>query len=108
MNIWKDIEIEYKGETYTVKPTLELINKLEQRDGCSLTSLMMRAAKADIPSSISAIIIATVVNHAGGKTTPEQVYQELGGISIELSRIAADIIIACLPQPKTSEKKSQE
>ena len=100
--IWKDIEIDWKDETYTIKPTLDFINHLESGSGRSLSNLLIRLSDRDMPSAISCELIAKTLNYAGLKSvTPEDVFMETnGGMSADSVNLSATILMACLPQAK--------
>ena len=99
--IWSDIEIEWGGEAYTVRPSIELINHLERKDGRSLSRLFQRVIAKDLPSGAACELIADTLSFAGAKVTAEDVFIETAGgangIAVEL---AATILIACMPAPK--------
>lgn len=110
MNIWNDIEIRWKGELYTVRPTLALINRLERGDGMSITSLLIRINNRDLPSGLACELIARVLNHAGVNVEADEIYAETGGIGADVVTMASAIIVGCLPTPKSAgavEKKQQ-
>ena len=102
--IWQEIEIEYQGETFKITPTIEFINHLEQGEGRSLSQMLIRASKRDLPSGLSCEIIAKTINWAGGKATTAEVFAETsGGITAYPSAVA--ILNGCLPNPPESKKK---
>lgn len=106
-HIWKQIEIEYQGETYTVRPTLDFINHLEQTQGNSLSMLFYRASKGDLPSGSACEIIARTINYADPEMgiTAEDVFFETGGVGVTLVQLVMAIITACMPEPKNPAKK---
>lgn len=113
--IWQEIELTWKGELYTVKPTINFINSLEQGSGRSLSTLMIRLSNQDMPSGIAAEIVAKTLNHAGVKEggesvtiTPEDVIETLGAIGLGITVAASSILIACLPQPKVDSTKKDK
>lgn len=101
-SIWNDIEIEWKGESYTIRPTLEFINLLESKDGYSLSRMLVRMSNGDFPSSMACQIIATAINYGGGNVTADEVFEETAGISQDAMMLATTIISACMPKPKDS------
>lgn len=112
--IWNDIQIEWQGETYTVKPTMDLINKLEQGEGMSLASMLVRLSKRDLPSSVACELIARTLRYAGASVTSEDVYMATtGGLDADAINMAGTILEAVLPSsgapepPKEGQKKAK-
>lgn len=101
--IWRDIEIQFKGETYTVRPTMAFVNYLERKEGCSLSKLLIRMHQQDLPSGIACEVIASTLTFAGCKTTAEEVYEETGGIGADLVLLTSTIVTSCLPQSKSAQ-----
>jgi len=106
-SIWNDIEIEYKGKTYKVRPTMNFINQVEQGPGNSITMLYHRVTQGDMPTGKACEVIALVINFADpDRKTPvdaEDVLEETGGIGIDIMKILQTILLACLPTPKESK-----
>jgi hypothetical protein len=94
--IWQDINLEWKGEAYTVRPTLALIAAIESHKGCSLRSLIVRTAADDLPSAATCQVIATTLQAAGAKVTPEEIFAEThGGINQWSIDTLLSIVAAC-------------
>lgn len=100
MNIWQTIELNYGGESYSIKPTLELINAIESQPGCSLTQINIRLHNRDLPSSTACYFIATVLRAAGANVTAEQVYADTAGIGADVVGLVIQILAALMPEPK--------
>lgn len=99
--IWDDIEIEWQGESYTVRPTLKFINHLEQGEGRSISKLFQRLMNKDLPAGAACELIADTICYAGGEVTAEDVYAETrGGIDSTAVGLATQILLACMPKPK--------
>lgn len=99
--IWDDIEIEWEGESYTVRPTLKFINFLEQEEGRSISKLFVRMQQRDLPSGVACELIAKTLQFAGAEVTAEEVFEETsGGIDMTAVTLASKILIACMPKPK--------
>jgi len=108
MSVFKDIEIEWKGEKYRVRPSMELIFDLESVPGCSLIGFANRAASNDAPVSIAYEYVAKVLKHAGVKDiTVESIFQDVGGIRVELVSMAMQIVSACLNLEDDTKKKTK-
>ena len=101
-SIWNDIEIDFKGKTYRVRPSLNFINRLEQGPGNSITMLYHRASQGDLPTGKACEIILLVILAADPEAefTIEDVFEETGGIGVGILGIVQQILLACLPTPK--------
>lgn len=107
--IWRDIQIQWAGEQYTIRPTLDLINYLERDDGCSLAKMVVRLARQDLPSAAACSVVAKTLTYAGCHVTAEQVFEATnGGIGGELVGMASAILLACMPQPKTESAPAKK
>lgn len=99
--IWDDIEIEWEGETYVVRPTMEFINRLEQGEGRSISKLFQRTMQQDLPSGAACELIARTLQYAGAEVTTEEVFEATqGGINKLAVTLATQILLACMPKPK--------
>jgi hypothetical protein len=109
--IWNDIVIEWEGEHYTVRPTLKLINALEQGEGRSLSQMFIRLSRGDLPSSVACEVIARVLQYAGAEVTAEEVFHNTGGgINSVAVTTVMQILAALMPpvdiQTQTGKKKT--
>lgn len=105
--VFKELKLGWQGQMYTVKPTMELLNKIEQ--DVSLSSVAYRIAKGDPPLSQLATIIAGFLRHAGAKVTSEDVYvQIMGGDEKEVSEMAETLMMAAFPQLGKAEAPATE
>lgn len=98
--IWNDISITWKGKPYTMRPTLDFINHLEQRPGNSLTNLIILAGNKNLGTVKSAEILYDTLVYVGADI--ENV-EEAYGVNEALINVATTILAACLPQPKVEE-----
>jgi hypothetical protein len=114
--IWNDIEIDFRDETFTVRPSMDLINYLEQDRGRSLTQLYTRLANGDMPSGMACELIAKVINWANKddkekpRVTVEEIYFETnGGVGKHVVDTCQTILLACIPAEKSDNptKKSE-
>ena len=106
MSVFRDIEIEWKGESYTVRPSMQLIFDLESVQGSSLTGFANRAAKNDAPVSVAYEYVAKTLRHAGVKdVTSESIFEDVGGVRIEVINMALQIVMACLNLDDDAKKK---
>jgi hypothetical protein len=108
MSVFKDIELTWKGESYTVRPTMKLIFELESINGCSLMGFANRASTNDVPVSVAYEYVAKTLKHAGVKDiTSADVFEEAGGIRVEVLTMAMSIVSACLNMEDDSKKKTE-
>jgi len=107
-SIWNDIELTWQDEKYTVRPTMDFINHLEQGEGRSLSSLFIRLINKDLPSSIACELVAKTLSWAGAKVTTEDVYLATGGgLNADVIRMASSIIVGVMPKPKDDAVKKK-
>lgn len=102
--IWKNIEIEWKGELFTIRPDLEFMNHIEQRDGMSVGKMIIRSSNGDMPTSTACDLVARTLAYAGADVTPGDIFEATGGLSSELMEMASQILSACMPQPNAKKK----
>lgn len=99
--IWDDIEIDWQGDTYKVRPTMDFINHLEQGEGRSISKLFQRTMQQDLPSGAACELIAKTLQYAGADVSAEDVFMETqGGIDKVAVTLATQILLACMPKPK--------
>lgn len=76
-SIFQEIEIDWRGETYHVTPTMKLINRIE--NDVSLSRLALRAQKGDVPLSHVALVFSHLLKAGGCNTSDEEVYSAMFG-----------------------------
>jgi hypothetical protein len=105
--IWKNIEITWNNETYTIKPTLGFISELEQKPGRSLSKMFMRAIDADLPSSAACELIADTLKYAGAKdvTARDVFFATRGGVDSIAIELAIKILVGCMPAPDDEDEE---
>ena len=107
--IWNEIVLDWDGETYNVRPSIDFLNHLEQGSGSSLSMMLVRLGRGDLPTGKACELIAKTLNYAGAKVSPEDVFEKTGGIGIEIISSAQVILMGCMPAPQeetTSKKKA--
>ena len=107
--VYREIELEWDGKTYTVTPTYALIQQVEQR--LSLASLLERTMGGHPPLSQLADLLAMCLRAAGCQdkdATAENINAEIynGANAQALTVGATAILLALLPQRITREKKA--
>jgi hypothetical protein len=105
--ISNEIELSYQGKSYSVPLSMGLINKIES-NGVNLFKLQIDLEAGGIPPlTLVATMFATVLQAAGAKVTPDDVWREINhGETIEIIQAARLAVMACFP--KVPEKKSSK
>lgn len=99
--IWNEIVLEWEGETFNVRPSINFLNHLEQDSGASLSAMLVRLGKGDLPTGRACQLIARTLTFAGCKgVTPESVFSETGGIGANIIMAAQTILLGCMPAPQ--------
>ncbi|WP_294344689.1 hypothetical protein [Prosthecochloris sp.] len=80
--IFNEIAITYKGETHTIKPTFDIINKIETPRlsgglGISLSGLIARSANGESPLTEVARILAYLLQTKNVTVSNDEMYAEL-------------------------------
>jgi single-stranded DNA-specific DHH superfamily exonuclease len=98
--IFRTVELAWDGKTYEVKPTMALLNKIEQR--VSLLSLARSMATEAPPVSHMAFVIGEFLRAAGARVDDAEVYQELMTTEDGAAAMAMynAIFAATFPTPK--------
>ena len=106
--IWNEIILEWDGETYNIRPTIDFLNHLEQERGASLSSMFVRLNNNDLPSGKACQIIARTLTYAGAKdVTAEKIFSETGGIGASIMAAVQTILIGCMPAPQDDGTKKK-
>ena len=102
-SIYPEVVIGWKGVDYTVKPTFELINRIENH--ISTASIAGRMQNGDVPTSHVALLLAEMLRFAGASVTNQEVHQEMcHGSQDELWSVAVEALNATFPTPKKSSE----
>src|SRR5690625_509313 len=102
--VFQTVEIDWRGKSYKIKPTMRLLNTIEQ--DISLSRLVHRLESGDMPLSHIATVIAAFLQSAGAEVTADEVYADLlGDDAADLGTVASAIIAAIFPA--TGGKKSK-
>lgn len=99
--IFRDVVITWQGKEYRVKPTMRLINTIEQQVSLSLTA--QRMAQGRPPISHIATIAGVMLRSAGCEVTDEELYLEISTGDNDISDLVAAIFDAAFPVPKKPE-----
>lgn len=96
--VFRELELSWQGEQYRVKPTMDLLNQIEQK--VSLSNVAYRIANGDPPLTQLATIIAAFLRAAGcRKVTSEEVYLEMmTGEPEQVQAMSHALMQAAFPQ----------
>lgn len=73
--VYRDIQISWGGEEYSIKPTMALLNQIEQK--FSLSRVASRMMDGDTPTSHLAVIVGIMLRSAGATVTDDEIFAEL-------------------------------
>jgi hypothetical protein len=100
--VFRDVELAWDGKAYTVKPTMQLLNKIENR--VSLAALVRGLSSDAPPLSHLAYVVGEFLRAAGARVEDDEVYRELvTGDVAELLVMRDAILAAIFPEPKKKE-----
>ena len=113
--IFHDVTLGWAGKEYTIKPTMLLLNRIEQK--VSMTDLAMSLQTGAPKMSQVATAVAVMLQSAGVSVTDADVYVELmHGDQAAITQMAQAVLVAAFPirpqsgneeAPKTSTKKKK-
>jgi hypothetical protein len=101
--VFRELVLNWKGSEYRVKPTMAILNRVEQ--DVSLSMLAFKITSGNPPLSQLATVIGHFLNAAGAKdVTAEDVYVEImNGNKKIVGDMAAALMIAVFPQAGKAE-----
>ena len=95
--IFQEVAIGWKGEQYTIKPTLALLNRVEQKVSLSALAHSLGTGAPKLTHIASAI--AVFLQAAGVAATEDDVYVELiHGDQNAVTSMAHAIVMAAFPE----------
>ena len=104
--MFKDLELEWKGQAKTLKPTMDLLRYLENRNLGPHQMAYMRSQN-NVAPTIYADFVASVLAYAGYSVQVDDVFEvahsDVQGLN-KLRQTVDTFIIAMLPEFKTTEK----
>lgn len=95
--MFRELEITYDAKPYRVKPTMDLIRRLELA-GFSPFELARRVHRQDQCFAIYASFLAEVLRYAGANVTDDQIYaqltsgQSMADLTVQVGRIVSAIL----------------
>lgn len=94
--VYQDILMEWEGVEYTIKPTMRLMQDIEQK--FSISRVAHRITQGDVPLSHMAAIVGAMLRSAGAKVTDDDVFSELmQGDAQVVQDMAIALISAAFP-----------
>jgi len=105
MSVFREVDMEWGGETYTVTPSNKVLRRIEG-EGISLVHMAERVSKGEPPLSQLAFVIATLLQHGGAKVSEDDIYLGLVDAegSKELISLAENTMLAIFPQDVAGKK----
>ena len=98
--VFNTVSVSWEGKAYEVKPTMALINKIEQR--LPLVRLARELGQAEPPVSSLVYVITEMLRSVGVQVEEEEVYREIVtsedpnlGMNLRLA-----VLAAIFPAPK--------
>jgi len=105
--VFHEVKIKWRGDEISVKPTMRLLNDIEQE--LSLSRVAYRLASGDPPLTQLAVIIAHFLRAGGVRVTDEEVYAEImQGSEHEIEALAHVVMVAAFPQVGKPEAPATE
>jgi len=100
----RDVELAWDGKAYTVKPTMLILNKIEQR--VSLAGLVRGLSTDAPPLSHLAFVVGEFLRAAGARVEDDEIYRELMTGDVQSLLAMRDSILAAIfPEPKKKENQ---
>jgi len=94
--VYQDILMEWEGVEYTVKPSMRLLQDIEQK--FSISRVAHRITTGDVPLSHMASIVGIMLRSAGAEVTDDEVFSELmQGDAQVVQDMAIALISAAFP-----------
>ena len=94
--VYQDILLEWKGVEYTIKPSMRLMQDIEQK--FSISRVAHRITNGDAPLSHMAAIVGAMLRSAGAEATDDEVFSELmQGDAQAVQDMAIALISAAFP-----------
>ena len=103
--IFQQIPLKWKGQEYSIDPTMRLLNTIEQQVSLSMLAAQMQSG--DVRFSHMATVVAIMLQSAGVSVTAEETLLALTqGDESEMVSMTQAIIMAAFPTPKKNDAPS--
>lgn len=98
MTLFREIDIEWKGETYSFTPSMRLLHTIEAKNDLSVMRAVAELAEGRPKLSAMSAIIGATLRFAGAKVSDEEVAQEIMyGPPDDVVRLYNGVVEALLP-----------
>ena len=106
--VFREVDIEWGGETFTFTPSMALIRSIERGDGGGPVCIMqlIHAAQSGSPQfGFMAWLVAKVMTYAGAKVDDGDIFADMMGAKKEALALYINCIDAISPAPKVEKGK---
>ena len=96
--VWRDVSIVFRGESYTITPSVRLLMRIEQ--DVSLSGILMAWGQGKPQVMAMSFLIAELLKAAGAKVTADDVMQEIahgGQDGMQLMGVVIEAITPAAP-----------
>jgi hypothetical protein len=98
-SVFKEVSLAWDGKAYTVKPTMQLLNRIEQR--VSIAGLVRGLSSDSPPLSHLAFVTGELLRAGGCRVEDDEIYRELmTGEVADLLAMRDAILAGIFPEPK--------
>lgn len=113
--IFHDMVIGFGGQSYTIKPTFEIINRIEQPSvngglGISLAGLSSRSSRGEVAITEIVRILAFLLRTQGVALDDEEMYVEVMNSGDRIKEIISMVTTAFFPvvRPAKDDEESKK
>lgn len=108
MGVFRDIELVWRGTSYSVTPTMRLMRSIEMGE-VSLTDIAIRTAQGRPPISHIAFVLAKMLQSVGAQVTDDEVYSVLmAGEQAEVVALINVVLTAFSPGERDPKKSDAQ
>lgn len=103
--VFRECEIEWKGEAYKFTPSMQVIRNIEMK-GISIMSVIAAVGRGTPQASLMATVIGEVLRAAGAKATDDEIYLILNTDVSAALPIYFAVMEALSPSDPSAKKSS--
>lgn len=97
--MFRELELTYKGKAYRIKPTMDLIRRLELA-GVGPFIMAGKVANRDQCFAVYALFLSVILRHAGAEVDDAEIYAEqTSGEALRDLVDRVSVCVACLLPP---------